>query len=130
MSLNMGTYFLKMTAVTVKFLSSFSVLCRNSFGRLAISCQFFILLKNSIKLGGEQKITFNVHVNVTVKCPFPNIQIQIILKIPSCPKFPSISSCFFSCQSKASSITMMTFFIVVLKCQTQTGYHTDEERYK
>lgn len=55
MPLNMGTYFLKMTAVTVKFLSSFSVLCRNSFGRLAISCHFFILLKNSIKLGGEQR---------------------------------------------------------------------------
>lgn len=50
MSLNKGTYFLKMTDVTVKFLSSFSVLCWNSLGRLAMSCHFFILLKNSIRL--------------------------------------------------------------------------------
>lgn len=55
MDLKMGTYFLKMTAETVKFLSSLSVLWRKSCARLAMSCHFFILLKNSIRLQGQQR---------------------------------------------------------------------------
>lgn len=55
MDLKMGTYFLKMTAETVKFLSSLSVLWRKSCARLVMSCHFFILLKNSIRLQGEQR---------------------------------------------------------------------------
>lgn len=77
MSLNMGTYFLKMTAVTVKFLSSFSVLCRNSFDKLAMSCHFFILLKNSIKLGGEQMNIIQITTDALL-----NLEIKIILNIP------------------------------------------------
>lgn len=50
MVLKMGTYFLKRTAETVKFLSSLSVLRRKSSDRPAMSCHFLILLKNSIKL--------------------------------------------------------------------------------
>lgn len=56
MDLKMGTYFLKITAETVKFLSSLLVLWRNSCGRLAMSCHFFILLKNSIRLWAETMI--------------------------------------------------------------------------
>lgn len=50
MDLKMGTYFLKRTAETVKFLSSLSVLRRKSCDRPAMSCHFLILLKNSIRL--------------------------------------------------------------------------------
>lgn len=42
-----------MTAETVKFLSSLSVLWRKSCDRLAMSCHFLILLKNSIRLQGR-----------------------------------------------------------------------------
>ena len=46
----MGSYFLKITAETVKFLSNLSVRSMKCGGRLAMSSHFFILLKNSIKL--------------------------------------------------------------------------------
>lgn len=46
----MGSYFLKITAETVKFLSNLSVRSLKCGGRLAMSSHFFILLKNSIKL--------------------------------------------------------------------------------
>lgn len=46
----MGSYFLKITAETVKFLSNLSVRSLNWEGRFAMSSHFFILLKNSIKL--------------------------------------------------------------------------------
>lgn len=46
----MGSYFLKITAETVKFLSNLSVRSLNWAGRFAMSSHFFILLKNSIKL--------------------------------------------------------------------------------
>lgn len=54
MDLKMGTYFLKRTAETVKFLSSLSVLRRKSCDRPAMSCHFLILLKNSIRLRGQE----------------------------------------------------------------------------
>ena len=50
MSWKMGSYFLKITAETVKFLSNLSVRSLKCGGRLAMSSHFFILLKNSIKL--------------------------------------------------------------------------------
>lgn len=46
----MRSYFLKMTAETVKFLSNLVVRSLNWEGSFAISSHFFILLKNSIKL--------------------------------------------------------------------------------
>lgn len=58
MALKMGTYFLKMTADTVKFLSSLSVLWRKSWVRLAMSCHFFILLKNSMRLQEDDRDRF------------------------------------------------------------------------
>lgn len=52
----MGSYFLKMTAETVKFLSNLSVLSLNCEGRFAMSSHFFILLKNSIKLKKNEQV--------------------------------------------------------------------------
>lgn len=49
-SKKMGSNFLNITVDTAKFLSSRSTLFLNSWGRLAISDHFFILLKNWIKL--------------------------------------------------------------------------------
>lgn len=78
MDLKMGTYFLKITAETVKFLSSLLVLWRNSCGRLAMSCHFFILLKNSIRLGQWSNRSSKVHQSHTwIKL----IRKQLILSI-------------------------------------------------
>lgn len=67
MSWKMGSYFLKITAETVKFLSSLSVRSLKSWGRFAISSHFFILLKNSIKLILKIKKIFSKLIQV-YKC--------------------------------------------------------------
>lgn len=119
MSLNMGTYFLKMTAVTVKFLSSFSVLCRNSFGTLAISCHFFILLKNSIKLGGDHRIIIQM-------C------IPIYTNLDHVKSYPSFHHAFFFPGTlKSVALPWWKPLLYFLRHQTQTVYyHTDDENYK
>lgn len=54
-SRKIGSNFLKITVDTLKLLSNLSTLSRISFGRLAISAHFFILLKNCTKLKSKKK---------------------------------------------------------------------------
>lgn len=60
-SRKIGSNFLKITVDTLKLRSNLSTLSLISFGRLAISAHFFILLKNCTKLKSKNKSKLKKH---------------------------------------------------------------------